>query len=232
MAIPEPRHLPPRKRKAPEKFDHINIRKNGVYKPPQQPTNDSEEEDLAMPKPTTKSIVDNSPYGPAKLWIYFWQSPRPVDFLNLSDTRRAWKTQTDAEEAASDVDEGLEEWDAIADTADILKTIDELRGLIARTCVIRAKRAFRAGKTWKSYAQVEIRAESEIDDLRLPIFEAISPRLCNEIWLEAYPGLQEELEARRDSKLVEEEVRDAGKDLAGTGCTFGEYEVPRPAQGL
>lgn len=164
-------------------------------------------------KKSTGKITEpapDSPYGLKKLEIYRWQYPAPTDFLTLSESRLQWKIKTDTEEAASDLDEGLEDWDLLdADSAEVYPSLSDFKYSIARTFAIRAKRAFRAEKSWKTFADEEMQAVCEIHELRLAIFDDISPRLCNEIWLEAYPRAPEVQESKRDSKIDAEEARQA-----------------------
>ena len=68
---------------------------------------------------------------------------------------------------------------------------DVLR-VVSSTFVKRAKRAFWAGKSWEGFIKTELSAvpdEEELpNEIRLAVWERLKARLCEEIWLQPYPG--------------------------------------------
>lgn len=155
------------------------------------------------------SRIPQGAFDADKLAVYFWQSPHPKTFLNLSASQKAWKERVDQEDAMIDFDDGADDWCEISGNP--VDYIDHRRnGLaveyrVASTFIKRAKRAFRAGKTWEEFELDERtidsgskagepdfwRAEPLIEqpldnNLRLAVFDMLKPRLCEEIWLRPY----------------------------------------------
>ncbi|KAK5129097.1 hypothetical protein LTR08_003917 [Meristemomyces frigidus] len=164
-------------------------------------------------------------FGPHALSIYPWEYPNPKseDFPRLSESRREWKKRIDAEQAANDVDEGLEGWRSLLQSRD---PDDEKLGIvIAGAFVKRAKRAFWIKHSWDKFAARERGLVSDHNDARLEVFEQIAARLCNEIWLEEYSGTVVEGDNQRSS-LVDggssKLKRKASNTLVGAGRKFGD----------
>lgn len=144
---------------------------------------------------------------PAKLAIYIWEYPRPTNFLNLSESRKAWKAAIDAEQGLDDLDPELDDWHEFCGVVSDIVSELPLKSSIALNFASRAKRAFRAGRSWESFEQEELSINSEAgvkatkdpyerkialetvldNELRLYVFEEIKVRLCHEIWLQPYP---------------------------------------------
>ncbi|KAK3706614.1 hypothetical protein LTR37_012623 [Vermiconidia calcicola] len=142
------------------------------------------------PMPITRSGHVNN--RPQKLLIYNWERPRPTNFLNLPDDRKAWKRKADEQERAQDVDDGADDWHQLSNDIDAYS--------IASAFVKRAKRAFWAGKIWEEFEHQERRSYSETkaksdqpgehlaldNNRRMEVFHKVKRRLCQEIWLEPY----------------------------------------------
>ena len=62
--------------------------------------------------------VRSSDIAPEKFAIYFWEVPRPKSFLDLSDSRKVWKRRTDEQEAATDIDDGSDDWHEFSGDSD------------------------------------------------------------------------------------------------------------------
>lgn len=128
--------------------------------------------------------------------------PRPTDFLNLSESRKAWKRRVDEQERAADFDDGSDDWYDFAGDREMYsqdsRGISKMGYCIANAFVHRAKRAFWAGKAWQEFefaermvdSEAQARAERDpnkrrilLEDaldnkLRLDVFDAIKQRLC------------------------------------------------------
>jgi hypothetical protein len=144
---------------------------------------------------------------PHKLQIYCWDHPIPTDFLNLPIDLQAAKARVDAAEANLDTDPELDDWHEFCGLESDLLSNLALKSSIGLNFVSRAKRAYRAGRTWTSFELEELtidsragaralkhRREREIalssslsNALRLYVFEQLKVRLCHEIWLQPYP---------------------------------------------
>nr|OQO16364.1 hypothetical protein B0A51_15337 [Rachicladosporium sp. CCFEE 5018]OQO28505.1 hypothetical protein B0A51_03317 [Rachicladosporium sp. CCFEE 5018]OQO29793.1 hypothetical protein B0A51_03232 [Rachicladosporium sp. CCFEE 5018] len=207
--------------------------------------------------------------GPHYLKVYEWESPIPTDFLNLTDTRKQWKASMDQQQGASDPDEELDEWTEVSGRgADYQALFPNmlLRFSIARTFISRAKRAFRAGRTWQEFEVEELAIDPQAkakatkkpevralelreclnNKLRLSVFDEVKVRLCNEIWLQAYPAPAVEVEIgdkalkQKDSFIDEEaagRAKGKGKGKAQALAPMGvapsnpcDREVPEGPQ--
>lgn len=148
-------------------------------------------------------------FGPDIFVIYDWQEPKPTDFLNLTERRKAWKRRVDQIEKEADIDEG-DNWHDFSGNRDLypahLRCGFALEYAVADVFKMRAKRAFWKGKTWSQFAFEErnfdsestakaetdpekkrILSEEALDNwLRLRIFDMLKQRLCEEIWLQEY----------------------------------------------
>ncbi|EME86409.1 uncharacterized protein MYCFIDRAFT_194479 [Pseudocercospora fijiensis CIRAD86] len=147
-------------------------------------------------------------FSAATLIIYQWPTPNPPkSFLDLSGSNRRWKNRKDEEEQAADAEDGVDDWEAYDGDANMYGGPEGIANAVASTFVKRAKRAFWKGQTWEEFEAAELgfnlkEAVEASDDqsqrrvlefeplnngLRLDVFDRIKERLCNEIWLEAYP---------------------------------------------
>ena len=184
-------------------------------------------------KPGGTSTADH--FLPVFEWprfcIYMWQPPRPKDFLNLPESRKACKRRTDDQEKSRDIDDGSDDWYEFSGIREDYNRLNDasigefrMEHVIAGTFVKRAKRAFWAGKNWEEFefqertTNTEAQARAERDpkrrkllmecmldnSLRLAIFDRLKKRLCEEIWLEEYheaPGLVRFKMPKKDSKV-------------------------------
>jgi hypothetical protein len=144
---------------------------------------------------------------PAKLHIYNWDHPIPTDFLNLPDDVKGAKAQVDAIMGENDLEPELDDWHEACGLEPTLFTDLPLMSSVGLNFISRAKRAYRAGRTWMSFEieelsidnragaralrdphQREIALSSSLSNtLRLYVFEQLKVRLCHEIWLQPYP---------------------------------------------
>ena len=154
-------------------------------------------------------FVSSEDFAPEKFEIYRWDYPRPTNFFNLSESRKAWKQRIDEQEAANDIDDGSDDWDEFSG--------DENHYVVGRAFVNRAKRAFRAGNTWDEFEVHEriINSEDHIaywasleerlnNQFRLAVLDALKCRLREEIWLEPYKdpsGLVRLPMPKKDSRM-------------------------------
>ena len=157
---------------------------------------------------------------PGKLMIYNWGYPRPTDFLNLSEDLKAAKAEVDAAEGENDRDPELDDWHGFCGLeSDLFAGYLSLRSSIGLNFARRAKRAYRAGRSWTSFeleeraidsragaralkdpVQRDIALSSSLSNtLRLYVFEEIKVRLCHEVWLQPYP--EAEVASMRDSAI-------------------------------
>ena len=164
-------------------------------------------------------------FSPEKFAIYHWEYPRPKSFLNLSESRRAWKRRTDEQEAANDIDDGSDDWECFSDTSG--------NHCVARTFVQRAKRVFRSGRSWEEFEEQERSINSEVatasattsqhqlnNAFRLEVFDMLKRRLREEIWLEPYtdpPGLVRLPLPRKDSVMPSVNGPGGRRLLPGSG---------------
>lgn len=120
-------------------------------------------------------------------------------------------------------DDGSDDWDEFAGNPAHYDSLTQFHRTIARVFVTRAQRAFKHGKSWTAFAHEETTMDSQrkarqdasrlsdrrraqivleeaLDNgLRLAIFDALSPRLCSEIWEEPYHGPIGPKDQRQDS---------------------------------
>lgn len=186
--------------------------------------------------------------------IYRFAPPRITNFPDISASRRAEKARLDKAEAAEYVDDGQDDWDEFAGSPEDYKTAGEGRmaRCIASVFMQRAKRAYRAGRTWRSFEDEELaidtqaaaRAESDArkrkvllaealcGKSRLEVFDQIKERLCTEIFLEHYDETR--LIGREDSIMalpppVVDEIpeREKEKSVAGWSrpVNTGRYQI-------
>ena len=141
--------------------------------------------------------------------IYSWPYPPPKSFPTTSERHREWKRKQDALEESEEFEdiEIADDWANFCGKWYIYGPHQgDMERCIARTFVDRAKRAFRMGAPWSTFADGELaidslaEAKAEKDpekrklliewgldnQLRLAVFVAIRKRLCTEIWLEEF----------------------------------------------
>jgi hypothetical protein len=155
---------------------------------------------------------------PHKLHIYHWE-PIPKDFLNLSEDMKAAKARADAAEAELDTDPELDDWHEFCGLESDLFADLRLKTSIGMCFASRAKRAFRAGRSWASFEREELAIDSRAgaralkdsrereialssslsNSLRLYVFEELKVRLCHEVWLQPYP--EDDVASMRDSAI-------------------------------
>lgn len=125
------------------------------------------------------------------------------------------------------MDPELDDWHEFSGAGSDIVSDFPLKSSIAMNFASRAKRAFRAGRSWDSFERDEfsinsgtgakatqcpyerkIALEYALDnDLRLYVFGEIKVRLCHEIWLQAYPepasasSEEEHLVKKKDSVI-------------------------------
>lgn len=156
---------------------------------------------------------------PGKLMIYNWEHPIPKDFFNLPEGLKAAKARTDAAEGELDQDPELDDWHEFCGLESDLFSDLRLKTSIGLNFVSRAKRAYRAGRSWTSFELEELAIDSRAgaralkdprereialssslsNSLRLYVFHELKIRLCHEIWLHAYP--EDDVESMRDSAI-------------------------------
>jgi hypothetical protein len=156
---------------------------------------------------------------PHKLKIYHWPQPVPKDFLNLSEDMKAAKARADAAEKELDDAPELDDWHEFCGLESDLFADLRLKTSIGLNFASRAKRAFRAGRSWTSFEREELAIDSRAgaralkdsrereialssslsNTLRLYVFEQIKHRLVEEIWLQPYP--QDNAAFMRDSAI-------------------------------
>lgn len=164
-------------------------------------------------------MTDDKLLQPAKLRVYNWEYPIPTDFLNLSEELKAAKARVDAEEGENDLDPELDDWHDFCGLESDLFADLSLKFSVGLNFVSRAKRAYRAGRTWTSFELEELAIDSRAgaralkdprqreialssslsNTLRLYVFEQIKVRLCHEIWLQPYP--EDDVASMRDSAI-------------------------------
>jgi hypothetical protein len=157
-----------------------------------------------------KSVPVDPDFSAARFHVYNWERPIPKDFLNLSDSRKNAKAFVDAEEGDRDDAPEFDDWDEFCGTDSMLLPIPLKMG-IALNFVGRAKRAFRAGRSFADFEQEELAIDSKAganaikdpveraialrsaldNGIRLYVYEQLKVRLCHEIWLEPYPEFDE-----------------------------------------
>jgi len=156
---------------------------------------------------------------PVKLMIYNWEHPIPKDFLNLPEALKAAKARTDAAEGEMDQDPELDDWHEFCGLESDLFSDLRLKTSIGLNFASRAKRAYRAGRSWTSFEREELAIDSRAgaralkdphereialssslsNSLRLYVFHELKVRLCHEIWLQPYP--EDDMASMRDSAI-------------------------------
>lgn len=156
---------------------------------------------------------------PHKLEFYHWPQPIPKDFLNLPDELKAAKARADAAEGENDLDPELDEWHEFCGLQSDLFSGLQLKTIIGLNFGLRAKRAFRGGRSWTSFEREELAIDSRAgaralkdpcereialssslsNSLRLYVFEQIKHRSVEEIWLQPYPA--DDVASVRDSAI-------------------------------
>ncbi|GAB7332567.1 hypothetical protein MBLNU13_g04347t1 [Cladosporium sp. NU13] len=173
---------------------------------------------------------------PSRLHIYNWDHPIPKDFPNLPEALKAAKARTDAAEEEMDQDPELDDWHEFCGLESDLFSDLSLKTSIGFNFVSRAKRAFRAGRSWRSFEVEELAIDSRAgaralkdprereialssslsNSLRLYVFEQIKVRLCHEIWLQAYP--EDDVASMRDSAIGTAAATPAASDKTALEC--------------
>ncbi|OQO07216.1 hypothetical protein B0A48_07786 [Cryoendolithus antarcticus] len=212
--------------------------------PPPQPNRPAQSEPPTQATTMKRLKTSNTSLGPLYLKIYEWETPTPTDFLNLTDSRKQWKANMDMEEGDADVDDEIDNWNLLAGREEDYQTFSPnmtLRFSIARTFISRAKRAFRARRTWQNFELEELGINSSLEasavatpekralalrecldnNLRLKVFDDMKERLCNEIWLQEYTEL-----AVIENGDVTLKARDSFIDGAAAGQAKGKKKVP------
>lgn len=157
---------------------------------------------------------------PHALHIYHWEHPIPTDFLNLPDSLKAAKARADVEGAELDTDPELDDWHEFCGLPPTVYGLT-LKQSIGLNFISRAKRAFRAGRSWTHFEQEELSIDSRAgakafkdpyqrqialesslsNTLRLNVFHQLKVRLCHEIWLQPYPESSSVAASLRDSVI-------------------------------
>jgi hypothetical protein len=133
---------------------------------------------------------------------------------------KAAKARADAAEGENDLDPELDDWhDFCGLESDLFAGSLPLKTSIGLNFSSRAKRAFRAGRSWTSFEREELAIDSRAgaralkdahereialssslsSSLRLYVFEQIKVRLCHEVWLQPYP--EDDVVSMRDSAI-------------------------------
>lgn len=179
---------------------------------------------------------------PGELRIYNWDYLLPKDFLNLPEGLKAAKARTDAAEGEMDQDPELDDWHEFCGLESDLFSGLPLKTSIGLNFVSRAKRAYRAGRSWTSFELEELAINSRAgaralkdprernialssslsNSLRLYVFEQIKGRLCNEIWLQPYP--EDDAESMRDSAIGTAAATPAASDKTALGHAMKRME--------
>lgn len=150
----------------------------------------------------------SGPIWARQLVIYDWPVPSPRDFTKLTDGQRRWKELRDNAFASKDKANpfDFDDWQTFAGNPDHYVQWNNFTSAVASAFVVRSKRAFIAGVSWKDYVDQELQEDSEDtarkqalqqpqnkatimsealkNMTRLCVFSHIAVRLCNEIWLE------------------------------------------------
>lgn len=168
------------------------------HKPKEAPT---------VKKDIQNFVTDDPQLQAARFHIYQWERPIPTDFLNLPESWKAAKARVDALEGEMDDAPELDDWHDFCGIDNMLLPIP-LKMAIGLNFISRAKRAFRAGRSFISVEREEraIDSRAGANAIRDPteralalssalrnadrmyVYEQIKVRLCHEIWLEPYPG--------------------------------------------
>jgi hypothetical protein len=195
-----------------------------------------------------KSVPVDPDFSAARFHIYNWERPIPTDFLNLSDSWKAAKAFVDGEEGERDDAPELDDWHEFCGTDSMLLPIPLKLG-IALNFVGRAKRAYRAGRTFADFEQEELAIDSKAganaikdpveraialksaldNDIRLYVYEQLKARLCHEIWLEPYPEVG--LPAHSRASLSFNEAGASGQQLRMEPELPGQFRELHQPQG-
>lgn len=97
---------------------------------------------------------------PHKLHIYHWPEPVPKDFLNLSEDMKAAKARADALGGEMDDAPELDDWHEFCGLESDLFADPRLKTSVGLNFASRAKRAFRAGRSWTSFELEELAIDS------------------------------------------------------------------------
>ncbi|KAI7277923.1 hypothetical protein KC345_g6305 [Hortaea werneckii] len=190
---------------APDKFDHTRFPGYPDFSP-SAPLRNMKKSGGAGP---AEALTDMSgPKWAEQLVIYDWPMPYPKDFTKLTDSQRRWKEACDNAFASKDKSTpfDFDDWQTFAGNPDHYVQRNNFTSAIASTFVVRGKRAFVAGVSWKDFVDDELQEDSENtarkqalqqpqkkttimrealkNKTRLIVFSHIAVRLCNEIWLE------------------------------------------------
>jgi hypothetical protein len=129
-----------------------------------------------------------------------------------------------------DTDPELDDWHDFCGLESDLFSDLRLKTSIGLNFVSRAKRAYRAGRSWTSFELEELAIDSRAgaralkdprereialssslsNSLRLYVFHELKIRLCHEIWLHAYP--EDDVASMRDSAIGTAAVTPAASD--------------------
>ena len=151
-------------------------------------------------------VTDDPQLQAARFHIYQWARPIPTDFFNLSKDWNAAKARVDAEEGERDDAPELDDWHEFCGLDNMLCPIP-LKTAVGLNFISRAKRAFRAGRSFASFEQEERTIDSRAGAMairdpheravalssalrnadRMYVYNQIKVRLCHEIWLQPYP---------------------------------------------
>jgi len=176
----------------------------------------------AVKKDTPKPVPVDPEFLAARFHIYEWERPVPTDFLNLPDDWKAAKALVDAAEGARDDAPELDDWHEFCGT-DLMLLPIPLKTGIALNFLTRAKRAFRAGRSFASFELEELSIDSKAgansirdpveraialrsaldNNTRLYVYEQLKVRLCHEIWLQPYPEVDESAPSRANLSFNE-----------------------------
>jgi hypothetical protein len=195
-----------------------------------------------------KSVPVDPEFSAARFHIYNWERPIPTNFLNLSGSWKNAKSFVDAEEGERDDAPELDDWHEFCGTDSMLLPIPLKMG-IALDFVGRAKRAYRAGRTFADFEQEELAFDSKAganaikdpveraialksaldNGIRLYVYEQLKVRLCHEIWLEPYPDFDESAFSR--ASLSFNEAGASGQQLRTEPELPGQFrELHQPQE--
>ncbi|RMY72704.1 hypothetical protein D0863_04335 [Hortaea werneckii] len=190
---------------APEKFDHTRFPGYSEISPSAPLRTMKKSGGAGQANPLTDM---SGPKWAKQLVIYDWPVPYPKDFTKLTDSQRLWKEACDNAFARKDKSTpfDFDDWQTFAGNPDHYVQWNNFLSAVASTFVVRGKRAFVAGVSWKDFVDQELQEDSEDtarkqalqqpqkkttimrealkNTTRLCVFSHIAVRLCNEIWLE------------------------------------------------
>jgi hypothetical protein len=199
----------------------------------------------ATPENSINSFKTQDPLlQPAKLQVYNWDHPIPTDFLNLPDEVKAAKARVDALMGQNDLDPELDDWHEFCGLESTVFNDLPLKSSVGLNFISRAKRAYRAGRTWMSFETEELAIDSRAgaralkdagqreialssslsNTLRLYVFEQLKVRLCHEIWLQPYPEGDNEV-SMRDSAIGTAAPTPAPSDMSAVDLAMKRMEA-------